>query len=443
MYSGTIAIDSALFSSCDLVFPRAGDLYHWNASIYILYICNLNEETYDMLVHEKREVKTRIEVFAGNEEEHFVEGLFYNIVEAYGVTRRFALETKLYFGHQGLTGFPVKLIISPIIHDFVIERFLLTVLFAHPTQFDYNYKLKVDQMEVRSLLDLNEVDQHGDLAFSLKHENTGSRNIDFIEIGTSFFETMSHSAKNHTTGISIEPIKIYQDSLLIRPNIKKISAAVSVVSTWADVYYFPPDFLLSLSNNSMAYKGFFGMGCLNKIHPMIIMSYPTPTNVYKKSQLFSMRRDVVPIKTIQQVYEENDLHMVGILKTDCESHDVHIINSALDFYDKSKIPSPCIIEFEAIEVGDTTVSSIFNLIVRLQQTGYRVFREYEMCYNYDKQWDNSNIYAIHKACNVTYLQELEQLLSNGAIDRSREKCSNVGEGVLCEYCSSYRESHRS
>ena len=50
---------------------------------------------------------------------------------------------------------------------------------------------------------------------------------DFIEIGTSNFDTLIQAADDFAVGISIEPIKHYLDSLPSRANVKKLNVAVS------------------------------------------------------------------------------------------------------------------------------------------------------------------------------------------------------------------------
>lgn len=50
------------------------------------------------------------------------------------------------------------------------------------------------------------------------------KKLDFIEIGTSDFETLIQTCDDNTYGLSIEPIKKYIDRLPNRPNVVKINA---------------------------------------------------------------------------------------------------------------------------------------------------------------------------------------------------------------------------
>lgn len=64
--------------------------------------------------------------------------------------------------------------------------------------------------------------------------------LDFIEIGTSDFDTEIQK-NNNKTGLSIEPIKYYLDRLPDKKNIKKINVAISDYNGNADVYYVTPE----------------------------------------------------------------------------------------------------------------------------------------------------------------------------------------------------------
>ena len=64
---------------------------------------------------------------------------------------------------------------------------------------------------------------------------------DFIEIGTSNFDTLIEAADDTTVGLSIEPISYYLDQLPDRANVKKLDIAVARNNKFGfmDVYYVP------------------------------------------------------------------------------------------------------------------------------------------------------------------------------------------------------------
>lgn len=64
---------------------------------------------------------------------------------------------------------------------------------------------------------------------------------DFVEIGTSDFDTLIEAATDTTVGLSIEPVRHYLDRLPDRANVRKIWSAVSAdnVKSMLQVYYVP------------------------------------------------------------------------------------------------------------------------------------------------------------------------------------------------------------
>lgn len=51
--------------------------------------------------------------------------------------------------------------------------------------------------------------------------------LDFIEIGTSDFDSLSHHADANTYGIALEPLPFYIERLPRHPNVKRIAAAIT------------------------------------------------------------------------------------------------------------------------------------------------------------------------------------------------------------------------
>ena len=62
---------------------------------------------------------------------------------------------------------------------------------------------------------------------------------DFIEIGTSDFDTLIQTCSDESIGLSIEPLQIYLDRLPNKPNVKKITKAISELDSEIDIYYIP------------------------------------------------------------------------------------------------------------------------------------------------------------------------------------------------------------
>lgn len=66
-------------------------------------------------------------------------------------------------------------------------------------------------------------------------------NYDFIEIGTSDFDTLIQTATNDTVGLSIDPIQFYLNRLPEKQLVKKVNCAVSFDGKRGKdkVYYIP------------------------------------------------------------------------------------------------------------------------------------------------------------------------------------------------------------
>ena len=62
---------------------------------------------------------------------------------------------------------------------------------------------------------------------------------DFIEIGTSDFDTLIES-RNNQKGISIEPLKYYLDRLPNNPDVIKVNAALSLIKGVAEIFWVDP-----------------------------------------------------------------------------------------------------------------------------------------------------------------------------------------------------------
>ena len=63
---------------------------------------------------------------------------------------------------------------------------------------------------------------------------------DFVEIGTSDFNTLLQSSKDQR-GLSIEPLKIYLDKLPNKKNVKKACLGISNINKKDIIYYIKPE----------------------------------------------------------------------------------------------------------------------------------------------------------------------------------------------------------
>ena len=193
-------------------------------------------------------------------------------------------------------------------------------------------------------------------------ENMKLVDYEFIEIGTSNFDTLIQNADDTTKGISVDAVKYYIDNLPDRSNVRKINVGVSNVNSVANVYYITEQ---TIKENNLP-QWFKGCNCINKYHPLHVK--------HNVSELCTI--ETVQVITTYELFYMNSVRNVRFLKIDTEGHDCIILN-ALFFYIKflPKIFYPVKITFETnsnidpIHV-DYTIRLFCSIGYRLESRGY-------------------------------------------------------------------------
>ena len=183
-------------------------------------------------------------------------------------------------------------------------------------------------------------------------------NYDFIEIGTSDFDTLIQGATNDTVGISVEPLKFYLDNLPNPKNVKKINCAISAdnLRSYVDVYYIP-DEVIDQNQLSNGIKGCNKVGYYHYQHTQ-----------YK--HLVVIEKNVLQIP-ISQLFIDNAVESVDYLKIDTEGSDCFILRHLMDYL-KSRPTSnyPKKIRFECN--GLTDLKIIDDTIELYTNNGYQL-----------------------------------------------------------------------
>ena len=200
-------------------------------------------------------------------------------------------------------------------------------------------------------------------------ENMKLVDYDFIEIGTSNFETLIQSADDTTKGISVDAVKYYIDCLPDKLNCKKINVGISNVNAVLDVYYIDEKVIES---NNLPYW-FKGCNCINAYHPLHIK--------HNVSHLCKIEK--VNVITTYELFYTNNVKRVKYLKIDTEGHDCIILKSLFSYIKcLPDIFYPCKIQFETNE--HHTVASVNEIITLFGSIGYRlVHRGYDTIIIYD------------------------------------------------------------
>lgn len=185
------------------------------------------------------------------------------------------------------------------------------------------------------------------------------QDLDFIEIGTSNFDTLLEKCSENEYGISVEPLKNYLDDLPEKRNVKKINCAVThgKMTDFIDMYYIPKN---KIKSNNLQ-EWFKGCNTIGKYHPLHIKH-----NVKHLVQI-----DKVPLVNISELLETENVRKVKFLKIDTEGHDVVILKGLYEYLTKKdKDYYPEKIKFESNEhTSFEKVTEIINLFVML---GYKL-----------------------------------------------------------------------
>lgn len=138
--------------------------------------------------------------------------------------------------------------------------------------------------------------------------------LDFLEIGTSNFDTLIQTCGESAIGISVEPLKCYIDDLPNKPNVKKIQAAITDcrMSDTISIYYIPKDVITKHNIPEC----FLGCNTIGKYHPL--------HHVYRITQ--HVQIETVPLINIDELLISQNVVSIKYLKIDTEGHDTIILN---------------------------------------------------------------------------------------------------------------------
>jgi len=199
-------------------------------------------------------------------------------------------------------------------------------------------------------------------------ENMKLINYDFIEIGTSNFDTLIQNASDNTLGISIDVIKYYLDQLPDKNNVKKINIGISDKKYTTKVYYIPENII---KDNNLP-EWFKGCNSIEKYHPMHLKH-----NVTNYCTICDV--DVIPC---YELFYKNKVKNVDYLKIDTEGHDSIILKSLYNYiYYLPTIFYPKKILFETNELTkkidiDTIIKLYTGIGYKIESRDYNTFITY-------------------------------------------------------------------
>ena len=160
----------------------------------------------------------------------------------------------------------------------------------------------------------------------------------FIEIGSSYFDTLNHLADYGWKGIIIEPISKYLDMIERKDSVSYINCAVSHTPGEITMYTFIDEIVEQDSD-------FAGM---STIDPSKLNKKMFTQDKYKKW----LKEVKVPALTYKIILDIQNIDRVDYLKIDTEGHDFEILKT-VDF-ETSRRPKNIKIEHKHVNKNDLT-----------------------------------------------------------------------------------------
>lgn len=189
--------------------------------------------------------------------------------------------------------------------------------------------------------------------------------FNFIEIGTSDFNTEIEKASDETIGLSIEPLNEYLLRLPNKNKCQKINAAISNFNGFIDIYSISPENIAKY-NIAEWIKGCNSVGKPHKTVEWYLSYHGLPSNLIEAK--------IVPVLTFTDIINKYNVTGCDYLKIDTEGHDCVIVNDIIDSFKKGEhsiLPKKLL--FETNEL--TSNVDIDNTINRLIDIGYTLIEK--------------------------------------------------------------------
>jgi len=193
------------------------------------------------------------------------------------------------------------------------------------------------------------------------------KDINFIEIGTSNFDTLIQNANDETSGLCVEPLSHYLYSLPCKKNVIKINKAITDNTTKndekMDIYYIPEDVI----EKQHLPEWLKGCNSINSMHPLHI----------KHNLQQYVKIENIGVISIKELLYGNSIRNAAFIKIDTEGHDCTILNGLYNYIKfLPDIFHPLTIKFETNEnTKEIDVNNILNLYEKI---GYELkSRDYD------------------------------------------------------------------
>lgn len=187
---------------------------------------------------------------------------------------------------------------------------------------------------------------------------------DFIEIGTSDFDTEIEKSTHDTKGISIEPIEHYLNKLPDKNNVIKVNKAISLEDGISKIYYFSPENIIKY-NLPWWFKGCNKINEPHYLHLDYINNHSIPWNTLEYIEIKSM--------TIESLLNLYDVEKLDFLKMNLEGYGCHIVLDYLNYTKKNPNVKAKKIMFESNRWTNQTI--VEKAIIEARAQGYNVIKD--------------------------------------------------------------------
>ena len=245
-----------------------------------------------------------------------------------------------------------------------------------------------------------------------------SRDIDYLEIGTSDFDTLVQTAHAMNTlaaaapsaagenpaisapfmGISVEPVHHYVSKLPSSEHLATIEAALGSRSGYLGVYAFNP---LHLGADVNKLRGCSAVDSVHTAAKTVLSRSPHTSTLI-------VERYVTPVLTVGELYAKTGLRRPLYMKIDAEGLDFTIALETLSFLDRFSLPHPCMIGLESnarehypqIQTKGGGPDVYARLVMQLQS--YGTYALFDVHYREEDNTDedtvsNSGLFALRQA----------------------------------------------
>ena len=181
----------------------------------------------------------------------------------------------------------------------------------------------------------------------------------FIEIGSSNYDTCLEAAKEDDLGLTIEPMIEYLNKLPDRPNVKKVNVAIGDTPGELDIYYFSEE---TIKKYNLGHW-FYGCNMIGKPHPLHHLEIKQKG---LPSDCIDCRK--VPIISIETLFQQYDVTEIDYIKIDTEGYDTKIMNMYIDYISNHPSSMANRIQFESGRWCDQ--KEVTQIIKTCEELGY-------------------------------------------------------------------------